>query len=48
MEENDFRKYGNIELIKSMLKREVDIEEFEALTKRLVWLPQGLKFRTNF
>ena len=32
----------NIELIKSMLKRKVDIEEFEALTKRVMVLEKKL------
>ncbi|MBC8390602.1 MAG: hypothetical protein H8E13_21450 [Actinobacteria bacterium] len=32
----------NIELIKSMLKRKVDIEEFEALTKRVMILEKKL------
>jgi NCAIR mutase (PurE)-related protein len=32
----------NIEFIKSMLKRKVDIEEFEALTKRVMVLEKKL------
>jgi hypothetical protein len=32
----------NIEIIKSMLKRKVDIEEFEALTKRVMVLEKKL------
>ncbi len=32
----------NIELIKSMLKRKIDIEEFEALTKRVMILEKKL------
>jgi len=32
----------NIELIKNMLKRKVDIDEFEALTKRVMVLEKKL------
>jgi hypothetical protein len=32
----------NIEIVKSMLKRRVDIEEFEALTKRVMVLEKKL------
>ena len=32
----------NIEIIKSMIKRRVDIEEFEALTKRVMVLEKKL------
>ena len=32
----------NIEIMKSMLKRRVDIEEFEALTKRVMVLEKKL------
>ncbi len=34
----------NIEIIKSMIKRRVDIEEFEALTKRVMVLEKKLLF----
>jgi heme oxygenase len=32
----------NIEMIKSMLKRKVDVEEFEALTRRVIVLEKKL------
>lgn len=32
----------NIEMIKSMLKRKVDVEEFEALTRRVIALEKKL------